>query len=829
MSLAFNIFEMFGKISADNKPANDAIDETTGKAKESSAIFSKIGGGLKVVGAGMAVAAGVAGAAAVGLSKKVISAYADYEQLVGGVDTLFKDASATVQKYADNAFKTAGMSANEYMETITGFSASLIQSLGGDTKKAAEVGNQAVTDMSDNANKMGTDISSIQNAYQGFAKQNYTMLDNLKLGYGGTQEEMQRLLTDAEKISGVKYDMSSFADVTEAIHVMQTQMGITGTTAKEAADTISGSIAGMSSAWSNLLTGMGNKNADIGKLVDDLVGQFSNVVKNITPVLGNIVNALPEVAAGLVGALGNLAPGLIQAALSLFTKVFQVMITSIPGILSSASGILLDAGKQLLQFFGLGISDGFESSFGKIFDKMGPLIFESLNTVLGQLPGLFESVIGAVLPIIEKVMQAFSKMDFSGIQSLISNILPAIQAGFETLMNIVEPAIEGVVDSFVKMWNVSQPLIEVLSGALMPAFQVIGAFLGGVFKGILMGVGAAFDAIGMAIQILTPVVSWIVDLFKSFAPVLTVLAEWIGVAIGMFANMGSAGNGLSSILKSAWDNIKTAVSTAGTLIKSAIDGIKGVFTALGSSGNVLSSIMGSIWNAIKSAISIAGNVIKSILSAIGTSFGSLGNTFSSIGSKISGIINGVKSTIQGLANIDISGAGAAIMNGFLGGLKSAYEKVKDFVGGIASWIKEHKGPIEYDRKLLVPAGNAIMTGLDESLRERFKGVKATVSSMANEMQNDFVLGNSTNLLNSAKFAGENYTNGSQQRNSDTESTNNLLQIIVEILYQILDKDPDIILDGDSVVEKLKKKIATALEELNDQAAGKKGFRRGMSY
>lgn len=173
--MAFNIFEMFGKISADNKPANDAIDETTGKAKESSAIFSKIGGGLKVVGAGMAVAAGVAGAAAVGLSKKVISAYADYEQLVGGVDTLFGDASKKVQQYADNAFKTAGMSANEYMETITGFSASLIQSLGGDTKKAAEVGNQAVTDMSDNANKMGTDISSIQNAYQGFAKQNYTI------------------------------------------------------------------------------------------------------------------------------------------------------------------------------------------------------------------------------------------------------------------------------------------------------------------------------------------------------------------------------------------------------------------------------------------------------------------------------------------------------------------------------------------------------------------------------------------------------------------------------------------------------------------------------
>ena len=188
-----------------------------------------------------------------------------------------------MQQFADDAFLTAGLSANEYMETVTGFSASLLQSLGGDTSKAADVANQAVTDMSDNANKMGSDIGSIQNAYQGFAKQNYTMLDNLKLGYGGTQEEMKRLLADAEKISGIKYDISSFADVTEAIHVMQTEMGITGTTAQEATETISGSLAGMGSAWQNLLAGMGNADADVGKLVDNLVEQFGYVVKILRP------------------------------------------------------------------------------------------------------------------------------------------------------------------------------------------------------------------------------------------------------------------------------------------------------------------------------------------------------------------------------------------------------------------------------------------------------------------------------------------------------------------------------------------------------------------
>ncbi|HHV03681.1 MAG TPA: phage tail protein, partial [Bacteroidales bacterium] len=209
----------------------EELEDAGDSAEKSGGKFEKLGGILKGIGVAMGAVAVAAGASAVKLGKEVISAYADYEQLVGGVDTLFGEASQSVQKYAENAFKTAGMSANEYMETVTGFSASLIQSLGGDTAKAAQVADMAITDMADNANKMGTDLSAIQTAYQGFAKQNYTMLDNLKLGYGGTKSEMERLLADAEKISGIKYDLSSFSDLTEAIHVIQTEMGITGTTA----------------------------------------------------------------------------------------------------------------------------------------------------------------------------------------------------------------------------------------------------------------------------------------------------------------------------------------------------------------------------------------------------------------------------------------------------------------------------------------------------------------------------------------------------------------------------------------------------------------------
>lgn len=218
----------------------DEIKDAGDKADKSKERFSKLGSVLKGVGVAMGAVVTAAAATAVKLGKEVVNAYADYEQLVGGVDTLFKGSSQKLQSYASNAYKTAGLSANDYMETVTGFSASLIQSLGGDTDKSVKYADMAITDMADNANKMGTDMSLIQNAYQGFAKQNYTMLDNLKLGYGGTKEEMQRLLSDAEKISGVKYDISSYADVVDAIHVMQESMDIAGTTAKEAEGTISG-------------------------------------------------------------------------------------------------------------------------------------------------------------------------------------------------------------------------------------------------------------------------------------------------------------------------------------------------------------------------------------------------------------------------------------------------------------------------------------------------------------------------------------------------------------------------------------------------------------
>lgn len=315
---------------SDGKIIIDTSIDSSGAEKDIKSLTSKLGSiagtatkTLAKVSAVMATAA--AGAIGV-LTKLSVEQYAEYEQLTGGVETLFKNSSDKVMEYANNAYESAGMSANEYMSTITGFAASLLQGLGGDTEKAAQIGNMAVTDMSDNANKMGTVIERIQDAYQGFAKQNYTMLDNLKLGYGGTKTEMERLLADAQKISGVKYDISNFNDVIEAIHVIQEQMGITGTTSLEAASTIEGSLNMTKSAWTNLLTGMADSNADFDVLVQNLVNSLGSLGENLLPRIKIAIEGIGELIRTLLPKVLDEIPEMMA---SLFPESMQEDIKTI--------------------------------------------------------------------------------------------------------------------------------------------------------------------------------------------------------------------------------------------------------------------------------------------------------------------------------------------------------------------------------------------------------------------------------------------------------------------------------------------------------------------
>lgn len=340
--------------SAEDKAGNEAddlanksgragrnIDDLGKKSNSSSGALGTLGSALKKVGTVAIAGVGTLSAGVFAIGKSAIQSYAQYEQLVGGVDTLFKNSSKTVQNYANEAYKTAGLSANEYMETVTSFSASLLKGLGGDTAKASKIANMAIIDMSDNANKMGTDMEMIQNAYQGFAKQNYTMLDNLKLGYGGTKSEMARLVKESGILGDAGKDLTaknldqkvSYDQIIQAIHKVQSEMGITGTTSKEASSTIEGSVNAMKSAWRNLLTGMASDNKDMDKLVDNFVESVETVVDNVTPV---IVRTVPAIMDGFSKIFSKLKPKLVK----MFDTIKPALIETVKGTLKAMGSII---------------------------------------------------------------------------------------------------------------------------------------------------------------------------------------------------------------------------------------------------------------------------------------------------------------------------------------------------------------------------------------------------------------------------------------------------------------------------------------------------------
>lgn len=397
--------------TADLNRTKAGIEAVNNEMKNTS-VVSQFGSALKsglAVAAKAAAAATVAAAGAViALTKSAAENYGEYEQLVGGVETLFKDSAGTVEEYAKNAYQTAGLSANEYMETVTSFSASLLQSMGNDTAAAAEKADQAITDMSDNANKMGTDMQSIQNAYQGFAKQNYTMLDNLKLGYGGTKEEMQRLIDDANALNAAQgnytnYSIESYADIVDAIHTVQTEMGITGTTALEASTTIEGSIGAMKAAYANFVTGLGNDNADISELSSQLIQSVGTVAENVLPVvetvLKNIAEAvqrdgpemiekfvsyaiekLPEVISLGLQMVISLVKGLAQNIPQLVTSVLNMMATIVKTIWESLPDII-EVGKNIV----LGLWEGIKAMASWIGEKVSGFVGGLVDGVKGVL------------------------------------------------------------------------------------------------------------------------------------------------------------------------------------------------------------------------------------------------------------------------------------------------------------------------------------------------------------------------------------------------------------------------------------------------------------
>lgn len=440
----------------------------------------------------MASAIKEATAALVDLGKQSIMGFAEQEQLIGGVDTLFKESSAQVQQYANDAYKTAGLSANQYMETVTSFSASLLQSMGGDTQAAAEKANRAITDMSDNANKLGTDMTDIQNAYQGFAKQNYTMLDNLKLGYGGTKQEMERLLADAEKFSGIKYDISSYADIVDAIHVVQTEMGITGTTAKEAATTIDGSANAMKSAWSNLITGMSNENLDLDKLVQNVVDSVGTYADNLLPrlqtMLPRFADGMTQLVNGLVPYVGPamemLLPALVQGVGGLVSGIVQALPAAVEAIAAVVPMLVEQITILLPQILNAGID----------------IIAALASGIAGNLPALIPAAVDAIITVAE---------------GLVDHVDEIIIAAGSLIAGLTQGLIEALPRLVVRLPEIIGAIVKGLLSGMASIGEVGSQLVRGLFDGISNAASWLYDKLRGWVS---DVLGWVKGLFGIHSP-----------------------------------------------------------------------------------------------------------------------------------------------------------------------------------------------------------------------------------------------------------------------------------------------------------------------
>ena len=538
-------------------------------------VLGKIGSAVNTAVKASAAAVGAASAGVAALGTACINAYADYEQLVGGVETLFKDSADTIQTYADNAYKTAGLSANEYMETVTSFSASLLQSLDGDTEKAAAAADLAITDMADNANKMGTAMESIQYAYQGFAKQNYTMLDNLKLGYGGTKEEMQRLLADAEKLSGVKYDLSSYADIVEAIHVIQTEMGITGTTAKEASTTIQGSVASMKAAWANLMVGMADDTQDFDLLLSNFIESIGTVADNLLPRIGIVIEGMGKLVAGLAPEIASALPTLTN---ELLPNLVELGVQSISALVQGIqeNGDSLAAGA--LSIVGT-LAEGIAELLPMVADTAASLVVSLADGLTESLPDIIPIAIETISTLVENLTENANTIIDAGIQIILAlgeGLIAALPQLIETVPQIVINIANVINDNAPKLVDTALYLITRLAVGLVQAIPTLVANIPKIIEAI-------------------------VDAFMAF--------QWLNLGKQLI-------DGVANGVKKAGESMATAAKNTFSKFKSKLVGVEVASELKNIGKHIIDGIVGGIKNSLSKIANIAGKIKDTLLSKL---------------------------------------------------------------------------------------------------------------------------------------------------------------------------------------------------------------------
>lgn len=608
-----DVFNLYAKLSLNTDDYEKGVEKAKGGASSLMDVFSGtllgnvVSDGLRTVANGIAEAGKAAASMAVSIGKASLDSYADYEQLVGGVETLYKDSAGIIENYAKDAYKNVGLSANDYMETSTSFAAALVTSLGGDTEKAAEMANTAISDMSDNANKMGTNISSIQDAYNGFAKQNYTMLDNLKLGYGGTQAEMKRLIkeaaamTDTQKELGVTVDSTSmsYANIVQAIHVVQANMGIMGTTSKEAATTIQGSTASMKSAWENLLTGIADPDQDFQTLVDNLVDSVITAGNNIIPRIKEIV---PTLIDGLSELVTQLAPYVSSVIMELEPTIEEGL-QSLFGGLSSVASELQPIVADVFSFFGDAIISGLTSAIENSDFSFLLDIFNNVKTAIENIAQIIDSFKNNA----NAAWDAIS----TKIQEVVAFVQPYVEAAMQVIGQVVTqvitdltPVIQSIGEAFSAAWSLVQTVWAWASAFFQAIFQAIIV----IFTPFAPIISGFFQGAWIIIQSIWNVA---VSFFQTVFDLIT----------GVFSTIDAV---LSGDFQGAWESIQDIFGSVfdffSTVGQNVVEGIKGGIAAV---WNGLVSFVQGLWDGIKSIFVINAGDVKNNTGSDGSHAGGL--------------------------------------------------------------------------------------------------------------------------------------------------------------------------------------------------------------
>ena len=700
-----DVFNLYAKLSLNTSEYEKGVEKAKGGASSLMDVFSGtvlgnvVTDGLRNIANGFVTIGKMATGAAISIGKASLDSYGEYEQLVGGVETLYKSSAKVVEQYAKRAFENVGMSANDYMETSTSFAASLVSSLAGDTDAAAEMSNMAISDMADNWNKMGSSVQSVQDAYRGFSKQNYTMLDNLKIGYGGTKTEMQRLLADADALNAkqgiyTKYSIDSFSDIVQAIHVVQTEMGITGTTADEAASTIQGSTASMRSAWENLLTGIADPEQNFQGLMDDFVNSFVTAGNNIIPRIKQIV---PTLIDGLSEIVTQLAPYVSSVIMELEPTVEEGLQALFGGLSSVASEL--------------------QPIVADVFSFLGDAIVSGLTTAVENsdfsfLLDIFENVkqaVEGVVPLIEKIAPALVTVGAAAKGGEIGKKIQSIVTGFDEAKVAVSLFSMGLSDAEIAQGALNGTLkaSEVLAGlltgkiSLMTLAQTAAAKAQAAFNAVLAAnpIALVIVAVGALVGILAVLyaknedfrskvnAAWdaisakIQEVVAFVQPYVEAAMQVIGqVVTQAITDLTPAIQSIGEAFSAAWSLVQTVWSWASAFFQAIFQAIVVIFTPFAPivSGffQVAWIIIQSIWNVAVSFFQTVFDLITGVFSTIDAV---LSGDFQSAWESIQGIFDGVFGFF--------STVGQNVVDGIKGGIAAVWGGLVSFVQGLWDGIK----------------------------------------------------------------------------------------------------------------------------------------------